>query len=113
MCFFNRLDELSKSEEHSGNTSGGNGVVGRGSTRRGGARAGARAGAGAGGGARLAVGGGGVIGGGLAVVGTADGVVVLQLLEVLAVEGAVGGLHVESTVNLIEGTHGETAGKKR
>lgn len=102
-----RLQELSEGDEEGGNASGGNGQ-GRGSA--GGGGAGAAAG-GAGGGAGLAVGGGGVRGGGLAVVGTTDDTVVLHLLEGVAGEGTVGGLNVEATVNLLEGTHAQAVRK--
>lgn len=102
------LEELSKGVEEGGDTSSGhgsgvhNGSAGSGATRVAG-------GAGAGAGAGLAVGGGGVIGARLAFVSTVDNLA-LHLLEFLAGEGAVGGLQVEATGDLLKRTELNTGG---
>lgn len=103
------LQELGNGVEGSGNTGDGDvGHVGHGSTGAGRAAARPRAGAGRRSGARLAVGSGGVRGGGLALVLATNDTVVLHLLELGALELAVSALQVETTVDLLQGTHVNT-----
>lgn len=100
-----RLDELSNGVEEGGDTgSADSGTVGNSSTA-GGAGAGraGRAGASAG----LAAGGGRVVLLGFTLVGTADDIAT-HLVEGGAVELAVGGLQVEATGDLLEGTELDT-----
>jgi hypothetical protein len=100
-----RLDELSDGVEEGGDTGGTErGTVGDSSTA-GGAGAG-RAGR-AGASARLAAGGGGVVLLGDTLVGTADDIAT-HLVEGVTVELAVGGLQVEATSDLSEGTELDT-----
>lgn len=104
------LQELSQGVESSSHTSHGDvGHVGDGGTGAAGAAAGRRAGGrGSTGGTRLAVGSGGVGGGGLAHVLATDHTVALHLLELAALELAVSALQVEATVDLLEGVHVDT-----
>lgn len=101
------LQELSKGVEGGGNP--GNGDVDHvGHSGTGAGRAAAGAGARLGGSARLAAGSGGVRGGGLAVELATDDTVAVHLLEIGALELAVSALQVETTVDLLEGTHVNT-----
>lgn len=103
------LQKLGNGVESSGNTGNGHvhhvGHGGAGAGGAGGTTAGASRGTG------LAVGGGGVVGDLLALVGTPDGAVLLELLEGAAAELAVGALQVETTVDFLEGAHLNTVAR--
>jgi len=104
----NPLQERGESTEEGGDTDDGDVGTGEvGST--GGAAGGATAGGGTGASAGGTVGSGGVVVGGIAAELALDNVLSLELLEVGAREVALGGLHVEGTLNILKSTERDPA----